>query len=207
MSLEPERPAKPRAWRRWPLRFLFWVGLFGLCLQAGYFTSVLTTLPKEAPAAQMVLVYSGGDDRVSVAGHWADPKTLFLFSGWDYNRGSLGKRLGLGSRMLVEDKARTTDQNARYSAPLIRAAGVQDIVLALPWYHLPRALFLTRLYLRGTGVTVTPYASTPLPSGWALRPQFWEELFKFWGSLGRVGLASLGWETGPSHRVLPVPGR
>lgn len=182
-------------------------GLFLLCLQTGYYASVLTGLKSEPPPTDLVMVYSGGDDRLSIAKHWGDPKTLFLFSGWDYNREGLEKSLGLGDRMLVEDKARTTDQNARYCAPLIRAAGVHSVVLALPWYHLPRALFLTDYYLKGSGVTVLPYATVPLPSGWVLRPQFWEELFKFWGSLGRVGLASLGWETGPSHRVLPVPGR
>ena len=95
-----------------------------------------------------MLVYSGGDDRTSFASRWKETPSLFLFSGWDYQRAQLLKSLGLpGGKLLVEDKARTTDQNARFCAPVIRSLGVKRVTLALPWYHLPRALFLTRLSL------------------------------------------------------------
>ena len=182
-----------------PRKTLFgFVLLFSLVLpETAYYITVCKNLSASPPSADMVLVYSGGDDRILFAEHWEDAKTLFLFSGWDYTRERLEKRLELGNRMMVEGKARTTDQNARYCAPLVRQAGVHNIVLALPWYHLPRALFLTRYYLMGSGITVTPYATTPLPPGWFLKPHFWEELAKFWGSLFRIGLSWVGIENWP----------
>lgn len=180
--------------------------LWGACLsallvsvEAAYYAAVYRGSSILPPETGLVLVYSGGDDRTGIARHWPEgrEKPLYLFSGWDYSHGLLEKRLHLGDRMLVEDKARTTDQNARYCAPVLKKAGVHSIVLALPWYHLPRALFLTRFYLLGAGVTVQPFATSPLPPHWWLNRNFYVELAKFWGSLGRIALSWVGVENWP----------
>ncbi len=169
--------------------FLFCLGL----AQALYYASVFANLPTVIPPADMILIYSGPDDRTEILRDWGDkPSPLFLLSGQDYTAWKLQRELKSGRPMLVEDWARTTDQNARYCAPIVLKKGVKQVVLALPWYHLPRAMFLTRVYLRGTGVTVAPYATVAVPSGWYLRPIFWIEMVKFWGSLMRVGLSHFG---------------
>jgi uncharacterized SAM-binding protein YcdF (DUF218 family) len=148
------------------------------------------------------LVYSGDGDRPKLADLWSHrPQApLFLFSGCDYSQGVLEREMGLGpDRILLEGRAKTTDQNARYSAPLIRRLGVHSVVLALPWYHLPRALFLTRFYLRGSGITVTPFATLEVPDPWWTSARFYTEIFKFWGSLFRIGLSWIGTDDWPPH--------
>ncbi len=181
---------------------LFSFVLIFFVLEVLYFRSVYLNFPQTAPPAQMVLVYSGGENRTSVVRQWdkAAPPPVFLFSGWDYKKADLKKATGLvDDRLWVEDKSRTTDQNARYCVPLILQSGDKDLVLALPWYHLPRALFLTRFYLKGMDVMVTPYAGGPLPDHWWSSPYFRLELFKFWGSLLRILLADIGVENWPPH--------
>lgn len=154
---------------------------------------------------EMVLIYSGSEDRIGKNLDWAKGKggPLFLCSGWDFSKSSLVNSFDLEpTRMLVEDKALTTDQNARYCAPLIRDYKPCRIALALPWFHLPRALFLTRYYLRGTGITVIPYATISLPDRWWASPRFHLEVVKFWGSLGRVALAWVRIENWPKPQLI-----
>jgi hypothetical protein len=98
----------------------------------------------------------------------------------------------------IDPNAATTDQNARHAVAFIRQGGYQRVVLDVDWFHLPRALLLTRLYLMGSGVAVIPCVKTPLPDQWWTKRLFQIELFKFWGSIGRVILAFLGWQTGPT---------
>jgi hypothetical protein len=102
----------------------------------------------------------------------------------------------------LDPTAATTDQNARRAAAFIRQGGYHRVVLDVGWFHVPRALFLTRLYLLGSGVEVVPCSIVPKPAQWWTKRLFWVELIKFWGSMGRVILAFLGWQTGPTgpHR-------
>jgi hypothetical protein len=98
----------------------------------------------------------------------------------------------------IDSSAATTDQNARHAAAFIRRGGYKKVALDVEWYHMPRALFLTRLYLMGSGVKVIPCVKTPLPAQWWEMRLFHIEFYKFWGSIFRVILAFLGWEGGPT---------
>lgn len=185
-------------WKKTWKALLTVVGLV-LIVQVSYFTGVYESLTNAMPPADMIVIYSGQEDRMIYITDWAtqNPKSLFLFSGFNISPEAMEKFFRLGGRMLVEDKARTTDQNARYCAPIIKQSGVHSVVLALPWYHLPRALFLTRYYLRDSGVMVHAFASDPLPKQWWLDRSFYFEIIKFWGSLVRIGLSRIGIEKWP----------
>jgi hypothetical protein len=98
----------------------------------------------------------------------------------------------------LDPNATTTDQNARRAAAFIQQGGYHKVVLDVDWFHVPRALFLTRLYLMGSRVEVMACDKTTLPPQWWNQRWFHIELYKFWGSIVRVILAFLGWETGPS---------
>jgi uncharacterized SAM-binding protein YcdF (DUF218 family) len=189
-------------------KFVFFLGVIGVLLfvlEALYFTLVFENLSSARPDDHLVVIYSGSDDRMGLVREWSEekPDVLFLFSGWDYTTEMVEDYTGLkSSKCILETRARTTDQNARYSSLLIRKVGVKDVVLALPWYHLPRALFLTRYYLWGSGISVKPYASITLPKGWWLSSWFWQEIVKFWGSWVRVFLAGLGIEDWPKYQII-----
>lgn len=178
------------------LIFLIFILLAG---EGVYFACIYYSLPKTTPSAELVLVYGGDWKRANFIAGWdgPGPPPIFLISGWNFfipNPSIL-----MGKRVQMENQSKTTDQNARYCAPLIIAAGVKKVVLALPWYHLPRALLLTRYYLRGSGVTVEPYATSPLPENWIFNFWFQQEYLKFWGSWIRVGLSWIGIEDWPPH--------
>ena len=98
------------------------------------------------------------------------------------------------AKILLEGKATTTDQNARFTAPMIRKLPVKNILLVTSWFHMPRALFLTRFYLLGSMVKVYPFSADNPPIGWWKENIFWQEYLKFWGSLGRVILATVNIE-------------
>jgi len=194
----PRKPTKPISKR------IFWISVsifpFLLLVQFLYYTLEYITPFDVIPEEKLVLVYSGGENRVTGALQVFGDRGLpqFLFSGWDYAKPYLLKATGLNEdRILLEGHAMTTDQNARYSKPLIITTGAKHVVLALPWYHMPRALFLTRFYLLGTGIKVVPYAPFPTPERWWTRREFRLEFVKFWGSLGRIVLAIFGIENWP----------
>ena len=102
-----------------------------------------------------------------------------------------------------DPRALTTDQNARDSAPYIRQKGYRRVLLVCSWDHLPRALFLTRFYLMCSGVSIVPYSSRPVPHGWWHTRRAWIQLFKFWGSLGRIALHEVGIDSWPPPQWMP----
>ncbi len=125
-------------------------------------------------------------------------KPLFLsLAPWDQNPFAQRSAADL-AQVYIDTKATTTVQNASIASAFIRKGGYKKVLLDVDWFHLPRSLFLTRLYLLGGGVEVIPCMKTPLPNRWWSNRDFHVELYKFWGSLGRVGLALVGFETGPS---------
>ncbi len=174
-----------------------------LLVQWGYFVSVYSSVVQNSSSVELMVVYSGYTTLFQVwdkANEFKPAKLLISGVDWPMNEITATRpKEWISPKLLVEGRARTTDQNARYSAPLIRTSGVNSIVLLRPWFHLPRALFLTRLYLRGSGIQVTPVFLGGLPADWWLRKEFWFEMIKFWGSLFRVGLAGLGIEEWPQH--------
>ncbi len=101
--------------------------------------------------------------------------------------------------MTYDPTARTTDQNARNSAAFIRKGGYKRVALVCSWDHGPRALFLARLYLLGSGVQINLYPDEPVPNRYWMTRDFWIQMFRFWGSLGRVGLHLFGIDDWPMH--------
>ncbi|AZU55684.1 YdcF family protein [Ralstonia pseudosolanacearum] len=57
----------------------------------------------------------------------------------------------------IETRSATTEENAAFSAPMLRAAGIRRIYLVTHYWHMARA----RRYFEGQGFTVTP-----APCGW-----------------------------------------
>ena len=163
-----------------------------LLFQFVYYVYVIegsSTIPKKP---DMILVYGGETFKRIAAGLDIARKRrvpYFLVSN-DSNREVTNALKILGkpgsAELIIDGTAKTTDQNARFSSHLIRRLPVKTVVLVTARYHMPRALFLTRLYLLGTHVKVYPFPlNLPNPQTWKSR-KLWLDCFKFWGSIYRI---------------------
>jgi uncharacterized SAM-binding protein YcdF (DUF218 family) len=68
-------------------------------------------------------------------------------------------------RILVEDKSRYTVQNALFTAPLIRSAGVDRVTLVTERFHMRRATLDLRSALRMKGAADVAVEPSPAPDG------------------------------------------
>ena len=167
-----------------------------LMVQVVYFLTIISSAsgPPDKPGA--VVVFGGGTNRSVEAFQVAKTtnSSNLIVSDNQYEF-SLLQPLLKGCPAIkaqLDNHSKTTDANARNTALMVKQLGVQSVVLVTSWYHMPRALFLMRLYLVGSGVKVYPVAAEKPPGPVWSEGQFWLELVKFWGSLGRVALVAVG---------------
>jgi uncharacterized SAM-binding protein YcdF (DUF218 family) len=171
------------------------LGAAALLIPLAYFHSVLRSLPPRPQRCDLFAVFGGVPERVErgfkiaagmdarafvVSDSSADTVAAYLRS-----YGPPGK-----AQVLLEPDARHTTQNAWNVVRLARRDGYQSVVLATSWYHLPRALLLLRIAAAGSGLTILPLATEPVPEAWWEEPYFWMEIPKFWGSLAQMALGS-----------------
>jgi uncharacterized SAM-binding protein YcdF (DUF218 family) len=110
---------------------------------------------------------------------------------------------GLNTKVVLEQNAKTTDQNARFTARILKSRGMKRAVLVTSWWHMPRAYFLPRLYLLGSGIHCGYCCASTIPAGWIENPDLHREFIKFWGSLGRVALSLIGIDHWPPINIMP----
>lgn len=166
-----------------------------------YFESVFERETAPLTLYDVVLVYGGKFSRtpagLTMAQNAGVP--IFISEAFGDAKDALEKAGAVTVPVTVDHFAKTTDQNARNAAKFLKAGGFRHPLLVTSWYHLPRALFLTRLYLAGSGITVEGRASDLIPPHWWQEPDAWAELAKFWGSVGRAALALFGFEKAWFH--------
>lgn len=76
-------------------------------------------------------------------------------------------QLGLPQeQIIVETQARTTKENAAYSAALCREHGYKNVLLLTSALHMPRSMQFFECYLGGQGIKVVTY-----PCDYTLNPQ------------------------------------
>jgi len=158
-----------------------------LLLQWAWFAWILNR-PMPPLQADMLAVYGGLPERYRAG--WNLEKagnfTYLVFS--DASAQSVADmRLHFGparhAEVLLEPLARTTAENARYVARLILEHHCRTVLVVTSWWHLPRALFLTRLALLGSGVFIEGVAADEKPERAGRNEQLWLEAARFWGSL------------------------
>jgi len=111
--------------------------------------------------------------RVRRAGELATADDVVVLSGWARSRGGrseaeLMRRAwrGAAARILLDDGARHTAENAVHAARLAHELGAAEVLVVTSRWHAPRAALLFRWYLRGSGVDVrVASASGPLEPG------------------------------------------
>ncbi len=198
------RNSYPRIDFRFLRRKIFLIPFFLLAvafiLQSAYFLIVFASKPSpENP--DLVVVYSGvfksTQHGLELARQFKCP--AYFSESIQTVRSLIDPIADKNLNITCDPRAHTTDQNARYTAPFIRRGGYRRVALVTAWFHEPRALFLTRLSLLFTGAKVAPYPNEPTPNWFWMSRDFWVEIFKFWGSLFRVGLHLVGIENWPVH--------
>jgi uncharacterized SAM-binding protein YcdF (DUF218 family) len=169
-----------------------------------YYDQVYSRTSAQFPEGYDLVLLYGGSGRVDHAMDLAEKaRTPLYISGDDYETREALEVMPKGFPIVSDPRANTTDQNARYSIPYILQKGYRRVVLVTPWMHLPRALFLTRFYLIGSDVSIIPYADEPAPRNWWDYKEAWVQLFKFWGSLGRIILHWVGINNWPPPEWVP----
>ncbi len=183
-----------------------WLLLFGLLVLFSfggewlYFQTIYRTSTTDPSSGDVVLVYGGKLGRSEAGLALANRYHLPLFVSDTYGGPKdFEQKIGVSwGSVVVDHYARTTDQNARNAVRFLKQGGYRKGLLVTSWYHMPRALFLTRYYLMGTSIHVEPYYFD-MTESFVNQPDFWAEIFRFWGSLGRVALALGGFEKPVFH--------
>ena len=165
-----------------------------LLIEAVYFYRIIqreNTLAK----ADAIIVFNGFRERVDAGYKLTNlgyaPHLVISPADAPHLATYLG-RYGLpeSAKVIREDKARTTFENAYYTGEIIRKNRFRSIILVTSLYHLPRSLFLCRALLIGQDIQVQTY-SPP-----ANRDKLWvtsggrrlihKEMIRFWGSLSEL---------------------
>jgi uncharacterized SAM-binding protein YcdF (DUF218 family) len=135
-----------------------------------------------------VVVLSGGSD-LTISEH---PEAVAM--------GKLLQDLGVpASALLLEGSSRNTEQNARYSAALLRQQGVQRVLLVTSALHMPRAL----RHFEAQGLQVVPVATDHETSHTAPRA-LWQRWLPNTSSLdGSARAEGMGGATDVSGQVAP----
>ena len=124
-----------------------------------------------------VVLLSGGSD-LTISEH---PEAVAM--------GRLLQDLGVpASALLVEGGSRTTEQNARYGATLLRQHGVQHVLLVTSALHMTRA----QRHFEAQGLQVVPVA-TDHETSRTLPPSFWQRWLPNSGSLDGSARALKEW--------------
>ncbi len=111
--------------------------------------------------------------RLARAAELARADDVVMLSGWARARGAeseahlmSGAWSGPPARLVLDDGARHTAENASHAAQVARVLGARELVLVTSRWHAPRAALMFRWFLRGTGVRVTvASARGPLAPG------------------------------------------
>jgi uncharacterized SAM-binding protein YcdF (DUF218 family) len=125
--------------------------------------------PTALDGAEMLLVLGGVDEsrwRHAVQLSQAHPELPLLVTGDGGHIVAYLKQQGIpGSRILHEDHAHSTVENARFSAAIIRKQGARKVVLVTNWFHAPRALAIFRREMPDLdfAVSFSPRPAVPQP--------------------------------------------
>ena len=96
-------------------------------------------------------------------------------------------------RLLIENRAETTFQNALFVGDLIIKENLNSVLLVTSSYHMPRSYLLSRIQLLGEGVEVIPVsvegqAFSKSPLDWTVeqKKRVYNEMVELWGSLAEM---------------------
>jgi uncharacterized SAM-binding protein YcdF (DUF218 family) len=179
---------------RCPLLILLAIPLLLVIFEGGYFLWALGG-NKDLQKADLIVVFEGGYDRARSAYKLVDQAyapTLLISPGTERKLAFYEKkyRPSLAYERVMENKSRTTLENAVHTRELIRENDFRSAILVTSWDHMPRSLFLLRALTLGSGIRIQQH---PVNIGslnhanWYRHRLGWmmvyNEIVEFWGSL------------------------
>ena len=162
--------------------------------EVAYFYHILTK-DDSLQRADAIIVFAGSSERIESAYRLANsgyarylvisPASENLLKVYDKKY-----ELSSGIKQIIEDKARTTFENALHTSKIIESLGFDSVILVTSSYHLPRSYFLLRILLFTSKVDVQPYGVAGVQSNGenlldssVERRKVFSEMIDFWGSM------------------------
>jgi uncharacterized SAM-binding protein YcdF (DUF218 family) len=132
-------------WYFWRVFGLLVLAVILLGLIAFFFPQQVLTVDSGPATADAMVVLGGTPDRAVRAAELFKqgkaPKILVSGNGNDLSNKKLLERNGVtNAAIILEDKSRTTRENAEFSIPLLRQMGAHHVIIVTSWYHSRRAL-------------------------------------------------------------------
>jgi uncharacterized SAM-binding protein YcdF (DUF218 family) len=91
---------------------------------------------------------------------------------------------------VIERHARTTFENALYTAKIIDQSGFKSVILVTSWIHMPRSCLMLKIMLMGSGTRIHPHSVATgrlNRQNWYRHRVGWKmvynEMVECWGSL------------------------
>jgi uncharacterized SAM-binding protein YcdF (DUF218 family) len=196
--------SRPRQRRRSGKLLRWFAGFILLALLAGgaslFFPQDVLTV-ESGPVKADVLVVLGGSNNADRLRRTAElyhagaaPRILCSGEGnCEANQAWLAKNGVPVAAVLLENRSRTTRENAQLSIPILRKLGARHIIIVTSWYHSRRACHCFEHYAPDLAFYSRPaYAAGPLPSPWqpqGIRGHVRSEYLKLLGYLVRYGIS------------------
>ncbi|RJQ80866.1 MAG: YdcF family protein [Desulfobacteraceae bacterium] len=165
-----------------------------IVLQAAYFHYIFYK-PANVHEADAVVVFAGSPARIQEGFRVVEDglaARMIISPASDERLKDYGRKYAGGNRPIFhkENLARTTFENALFSARIIDSAKLSSVILVTSDFHMPRSWFLLKMMLLGDGVRVERFA-VAAPTGrasrgarqWRNEKMIYNEMVQFWGSL------------------------
>jgi len=176
------------------LLFFGVIGIFIVAECISFFLTMPDTTPLER--ADVIITLRGSESRVKAGYALARQglaNALIVSPATKDRLNEYTKKYHLPAdiKQIIEDRARTTFENALYTSILIKNNTFNSSILVTSYCHMPRYTLLLRLLLIGTPLTIQTHG---IPVG-VLNSENWvrstlgvklmyNEMIDFWGSIG-----------------------
>ena len=165
-----------------------------LCVQIFLFARILSG-SRPIAAADVVVAFEGGEGRAQAAYQLADEGFAAHIVISPANRQRLARydqqfKPARKVYKIIEEKARTTFENALLTSKIIKDNGFNSVILVTSWDHMPRSYLLLKMMLIGSGIQFHPHYEPTAKlniENWYRHTTGWKmvynEMLQFWGSL------------------------
>ena len=140
--------------RKWILRMALAVLLLASAAIAFFLPQKILCVDSGPVKADVIVILGGGtgsrerpERAAELFKHGAAPRIIVSGTGDDENNRQVLLKAGVPAGAIqLESESRTTRENAGFTIPLLRAAGLRRVILVTSWYHSRRALLCFEHY-------------------------------------------------------------